>query len=431
MPARLLYAFRSFSGQNGGKDFFIIIGGIIFMSQITDNILIETTHLILRPFTESDFTVLSSKNTQPSWLRDVTKEPFDTKKPCVSLAVRLKSDNTVIGCVFVGPKPELDNELELGYFIADEYQNKGYATEAGKAMIWWTFEIAGRQMLSSAVRAGNKASRRVIEKLGFVYGGTRILSHGGANYEFDYFRLYCIVRFPGPEWDTMENLYKLYPLEPMGTFFDNRADGYNAIITEVYRYEKFGACFPKTDEAIQILDIGCGTGVELEYIWKQSPNAHITCLDLSRGMLDLLLKNHPDDHERITVVEASYLDWVYPKEAFDVVTSHATMHHFYPEEKAEIYRKILGAIKPGGLYIEGDFILDDAIYAEQYRRRHDAITEGLSEKAKAYGEYHVDLPLTLDIQIQLLQEAGFGSVEVLEKDFRIHGSRAILKSVKF
>lgn len=394
-----------------------------------DTIRIETTRLILRPFTKSDLTALS-KNKHPVWLCDVTKEPFDINKPCASLAVQLKSDGAVIGCVFVGRKPELNDEVELGYFIADEYQNNGYATEAGKAMIWWTFDAAGQLMLSSAVRVKNKASRRVIEKLGFVYGGTRMLSYGGADYEFDYFRLYCIVRFPGPEWDDMNSLYKLYPVEPMEKFFDTRADGYNSVIAGIYDYEKFGSCFLKTDETIQILDIGCGTGVELEYIWKQAPNAHIMCLDLSRGMLDLLQKNHPDDHKRITVAEASYLDWAYPEETFDIVTSHATMHHFYPEEKVEVYRKILGTLKPGGAYIEGDFILNDAIYAEQYRRRHEAITEGLSKKAKASGEYHVDLPLTLDVQIQLLEDAGFNSVEVLEEDFRVHGSRAILKAVK-
>jgi tRNA (cmo5U34)-methyltransferase len=400
------------------------------MSEITNTILIETTRLTLRPFTESDFTALSSNNKQPPWLRDVTKGPLDIDKPCVPLAVQLKSGGTVIGCVFISPKPELNDELELGYYIADKYQNNGYATEAGKAMIWWTFEISKQTVLSSAVRTGNKASRRILEKLGFVYGGKRILTYDSVDYEFDYFRLYCIVRFPGPEWDSMESLYKLYPLEPMGTFFDNRADGYNSIITEVYAYEKFGNCFPKTDEKIEILDIGCGTGVELEYIWKQAPNAHITCLDLSRGMLDLLQKIHPDDQERISIVEASYHDWEYPSEAFDIVTSHATMHHFYPEEKIEVYRKILGMLKTGGAYIEGDFILGDALYAEQYRRRHEAIMEGLSKTAKASGEYHVDLPLTLDVQIQLLQEAGFTSVEVLEEDFRVHGSRAILRAVK-
>ena len=87
----------------------------------TDIILIETTRLILRSFTESDFTALSRENKPPSWLRDVTKEPLDIAKPCVTLAAQLKACGTIIGCVFIGRKPELDDEVELGYYIADNY----------------------------------------------------------------------------------------------------------------------------------------------------------------------------------------------------------------------------------------------------------------------------------------------------------------------
>jgi len=396
----------------------------------TDSMRIETTRLILRPFVKTDMEALCFDGKQPSWLENVAVELYDVEKSCASYTIQLKSNNTVIGHIFINKKPELNNELEMGYYIAEKYQNNGYATEAGKAMIWWAFEKAGQDVLSSAIRVGNKASRRVIEKLGFIYGGTRILTYDSIDYDFDYFRLYHIAKFPGPEWDNIKSLYKQYPLEPMGTFFNNRADGYNSVVTGFYDYEKFGACFPKTNDAIQILNVGCGTGIELEHIWKQAPNAHITCLDLSRGMLDLLLKNHPNDHERITIVEASYFDWTYPKKAFDIVTSHATMHHFYQKEKVEIYRKIYDTLKPNGSYIEGDFILGDDLLAEQYRIRHEVITEGLTEKEKASGDYHVDIPLTLNVQMKLLREAGFGSVKILADETKFDGSRVILEAGK-
>ncbi|MCL1793929.1 MAG: bifunctional GNAT family N-acetyltransferase/class I SAM-dependent methyltransferase [Oscillospiraceae bacterium] len=392
---------------------------------------IETIRLILRPFVKTDMEALCFDGKQPSWLQSVAVEMYDIEKPCASYTIQLKSSNTVIGHIFAGKKPELNNELEMGYYIAEKYQNNGYATEAGKAMIWWAFEKAGQDALSAVILPANKASRRVIEKLGFIYGGTKRLTYHVVEHEFDYFRLYHIARFPGPEWSDIRSLYKMYPLEPMGAFFNSRADGYNAVVgTGMYDYEKFGSCFPETDEKIQILNVGCGTGIELEHIWKQAPNAHITCLDLSRGMLDLLEKNHPGDQGRITVVEASYLDWAYPKEAFDIVTSHATMHHFFPEEKTGVYRKILGTLKPNGSYIEGDFILGDDLLAKQYRQRHEAITEGLTEKEKASGDYHVDIPLTLNVQMKLLQEAGFGSVKILADETKFDGSRVILEAKK-
>jgi tRNA (cmo5U34)-methyltransferase len=205
----------------------------------------------------------------------------------------------------------------------------------------------------------------------------------------------------------------------MGAFFNKRADGYNTVHLSSYgeeHFKKFGGFFPKTDVQLKILDVGCGTGLELNYIWMQVPNAHITCLDLSSGMLDLLLKNHPDSHDRITAVEASYLDWEYPDNAFDIVTSRAMMHHLWAEEKTEVYRKILKTLKPNGVYIENDFMVD-AIAAEQYRRRYEIITANLPNRATA-GEYHIDVPLTLEVQEKLLWDAGFSSIVVLENDIK-------------
>ena len=410
------------------------------------DIRIETTRLILRPFTESDAAAASYNSRQPlvmhfmsdmvkdteeaalGWIRYVNRDLFDIGKPCILFAIQLKSNSTVIGCIFINRKQEWGNIVEMAYYIADEYHNNGYATEAGKAMIWWTFEKAGQDVLSAFAKPENKASRRVIEKLGFVYGGTQMLPHNGEDCAFDYFRLYHTDYLPGPEWDV----YNLYKPELMGAFFDTRADGYNTVMLSSGSgkedYKKLGSCFPKTDEAIQILDIGCGTGIELEYIWEQSPNAHITCVDVSRGMLDLLLKNHPNNHDYITIIEASYIDWSYPENAFDIVVSNMTMHHLWSEEKISIYQKILSSLKSGGSYIEGDFIVNDDMMAEQYKGRYEIITANLQYKAKA-GEYHIDIPCTLEVQRKLLQDAGFSSVEVLDADIN-RGNGAILKARK-
>jgi len=319
----------------------------------------------------------------------------------------------------------LDNEIELGYLISDEYKNKGYATEAAKAMIWWAFEKAGLDVLSAIVCPNNTPSRRVLEKAGFIYVNTRTWNDGCAS---DYFRLYHTDFISGPEWDAGD----LYKPEPMGAFFDVRADGYDEHMLSGeggdVSYQKLGGFFPETNESIQILDVGCGTGIELDYIWKRAPNARVTCLDLSRGMLDLLVKNHPDRRDYIYIVEASYIDWKYPENAYDIVVSSVTMHHLWPDEKAGVYRCFYKTLKPGGWYIEDDFIVD-AAQAEQYRRRYELITAALPEKASA-GEYHIDIPCTLETQQELLVNAGFDTVEVLDSDIKASGSGAIIKAVK-
>jgi SAM-dependent methyltransferase len=144
-------------------------------------------------------------------------------------------------------------------------------------------------------------------------------------------------------------------------------------------------------------------------------------------MLALLLKNHADSHDKITVIEASYLDWQYPDETYDVVVSNMTMHHLWADEKTGVFRKIYGTLKPGGCYIEGDFFVDE-ITVEQYRRRYDVITAGLPGKARP-GEYHIDIPCTVETEAELLRNTGFKPVEVLNSNIN-RGNGAILRAIK-
>lgn len=404
---------------------------------------IETTQLIMRPFIKSDAAAASHNSKTPivaHFMSDMVLNTeadalkwicwLDTKcnehEPCQVLAIELKNSNSVIGLIGVAPKRELNGEIEILFSIADEHQSKGYATEAAKAIIWWVFEKTGQDMLSAIIKPENEASRRVIEKLGFIYVDTRMLPYDGEDTTFDYFRLYHTDHLAGPEWD----LQSLYKPEPMAMFFAVRADGYNDHMlrdggTEDYR--KLGNTFPKTDKALSILDIGCGTGIELDYIWEQVPNAHITCMDMSRDMLELLFKNHPNSHDKISIIEASYTDWEYPAEVFDIVVSSMTLHHLWQEEKTAVYRKIRSTLKPGGTYIESDFIVN-AILSEQYRRRYEMSTSALPEKMQA-GEYHIDIPFTVDIQQKLLIDAGFQSVEIVDGNIN-HGNGVILQARK-
>jgi len=406
---------------------------------------IVTSRLILRPFAEADAGAVSHNSRQPIAARFLSDMVLDTEvdargwinwinvkrninAPLQVLAVVKKDDEKVIGLVGVGPKKELDGQIEILFMIADQYQNSGYATEAGKAIIWWAFEKAGQDVLCAIVKPENAASRRVIEKLGFVYGDTRTLEYDGAQCIFDCFQFFRTDDLPGPEWDARS----LYKPERMGAFFDARARGYDAHMLSdggEDAYRKLADAIPATDEAIRALDLGCGTGIELDYIWEKAPGAHATCVDVSRGMLDLLIKNHAENKARISVVEASYLDWRYPESAYDLIISSQTLHHLWPEEKIKVYRDVLHTLKPGGTYVEHDFIVD-RVMAEQYRRRHALMTASLPGGAWM-GKYHIDIPCALDEQVKLLRNAGFQTVEAPSTNIKPQGKcYAILRARK-
>ena len=57
---------------------------------------------------------------------------------------------------------------ELGYWLARSAWGLGYATEAGKAVLAFGFDVLGLKLVRSGIFAENLASLRVQRKLGFV-----------------------------------------------------------------------------------------------------------------------------------------------------------------------------------------------------------------------------------------------------------------------
>ena len=75
-----------------------------------------------------------------------------------------------IGAGTVGFKglPNALGEVEIGYGIDPQYQNKGYMTEAVKSMVTWAFKDPNCKVVTAILSApGNFASHRVLEKSGF------------------------------------------------------------------------------------------------------------------------------------------------------------------------------------------------------------------------------------------------------------------------
>lgn len=61
----------------------------------------------------------------------------------------------------------LSDEDEIGYFIGEEFQNKGYMFEAATAVINFAFENLHLNFISSSTHTQNEASIKLHEKLGF------------------------------------------------------------------------------------------------------------------------------------------------------------------------------------------------------------------------------------------------------------------------
>jgi RimJ/RimL family protein N-acetyltransferase len=77
--------------------------------------------------------------------------------------------DALVGCMGLTFTPE-HRRAELGYWIGPQHWGRGYATEAGAAVVAWAF-AAGWERLTAGIFAGNRASERVVQKLGFQQEG--------------------------------------------------------------------------------------------------------------------------------------------------------------------------------------------------------------------------------------------------------------------
>ena len=204
-------------------------------------------------------------------------------------------------------------------------------------------------------------------------------------------------------------------LERMEDFFDARLGDYEAhqlsCIESAREFYPFTAgCLPQAPGS-RILDLGCGTGLELGYYFEAVPTARITGIDLAPGMLDALRGKFPG--KSLTLVLGSYFDVPLGENAFDAAVSVESLHHFTKEEKTALYVKLRKALKPGGYFILTDYFAETD--EEEQLRRAELLRlrreQGLSDDAF----YHYDTPLTVGHETEALLEAGFASVTVLKR----------------
>ena len=88
----------------------------------------------------------------------------------IVFAIRRRADGLMLGCVGLVP-PEDDAPMQLGYFLGQLYWGQGYMTEAAGAVVDHVFATLGEPILQSGAFPDNRASLRVLEKLGMTVTG--------------------------------------------------------------------------------------------------------------------------------------------------------------------------------------------------------------------------------------------------------------------
>ena len=203
-------------------------------------------------------------------------------------------------------------------------------------------------------------------------------------------------------------------LEEMAAFFENRVDGYDEHMraniegaSAFYAYT--AACLPEHRGA-KILDLGCGTGLELEEYFALNPDAEVTGIDLCRPMLNALEAKFPG--KKLNLVCGSYFDADLAPDSFDGAVSVESLHHFTAERKRDLYRKLFSALKENGRFVLTDYFAESEALEKEYFENLEALKreQGIDDGAF----YHYDTPLTVEHEMEILAEAGFRDVRLLK-----------------
>ena len=158
-----------------------------------------------------------------------------------------------------------------------------------------------------------------------------------------------------------------------------------------------------------ILVLGCGTGLEVERIRFK---ANVTAIDISSEMLNKLSEKELYEEINLSIICKSYLDMDFDDETYDIVLSCYSLHHFSKEQKLHMYEKIYKTLKKGGVFINGDSTIKDE--EKEWSRLAEA-EKIYKESNMNFGSLHLDVPLTVESELELLQKAGFSNINIERK----------------
>ncbi len=168
-------------------------------------------------------------------------------------------------------------------------------------------------------------------------------------------------------------------------------------------------------QELSMLDLGIGTGETTVKLLNQFPKLRVSGVDLSPGMLGIARGRLEEFGARVKLIEDDIINFK-PKQQFDICVAVLSVHHLNQTEKPQLFEKIYNCLKNNGIFIIGDLVTGDS--SEKTKQLEGQWEKYLikklgKEKAMEWMELYrkEDLPDSINIQLQWLNEAGFRGVE--------------------
>jgi len=197
---------------------------------------------------------------------------------------------------------------------------------------------------------------------------------------------------------------KQQKLEPMAEFFNSRAEVYDEVHTSHIdggRASKDIVAGLLPEGTRRILDLGVGTGLELEAVFARFPEAQVTGIDMAEDMLQKLRERFPG--KEMELICGSYLEADFGTAQYDAVISVMSLHHLPPAQKRLLFERVRKCLKPGGGFLNCDYYAKSRAYELRCRAK-------LWTMHAPPGSVHFDIPMTARHEMNIMRSSGFSRV---------------------
>lgn len=180
----------------------------------------------------------------------------------------------------------------------------------------------------------------------------------------------------------------------------------------------------RPDEPVQVLDLGAGTGLFSFLALERCPRGHYVLWDVADKMLETARERFRDFPEQFRYVVDDYRN-LPATGSFDLAISSLSIHHLSDGEKRELFRRVYGALRESGTFINIDLIRGPTPYLEELynkdwyekMRRAGATEEEIRSGIERRIAY--DRDALMEDQLNWLREAGFADADCVYRNYKM------------
>jgi tRNA (cmo5U34)-methyltransferase len=177
------------------------------------------------------------------------------------------------------------------------------------------------------------------------------------------------------------------------------------------------------DTAVEVLDLGAGTGLFSRQVLERCPNGRFVLWDVAERMLDTARERFRAYPEQFRYVADDYRN-LPETGSFDLVISSLSIHHLADDEKRALFRRVFQVLREPGMFLNIDLIKGPSPYLEEIycadwyekMRRAGAPEEEIRAGIERRNAY--DRDALMEDQLRWLAEAGFGDVDCVYRNYK-------------